>query len=150
MSYSLSDVLSQTGTQYSPLLVIEGLGITVARIWLRDTFGAWSPRHRKIVIAKGLSAVQERCVLAHELEHAIGGDIGCEVGPRRVGQERRADIEAARKLVAISDLGEVAQWTDDLHVAAEELGVTERILQIRLNELHGEGFPWPGTSKIAG
>jgi Zn-dependent peptidase ImmA (M78 family) len=140
---------------YSPMEVLEGLGIPVVRVHLRDTWGAWSPIHRKIVVAEGLSARQERCVLAHEAEHALADDLGCGVGldavhPLALPQERRADVEAARKLIHISDLAAVAQWSDDIRVAAAELDVTERMLRIRLHDLNGEGWPWPATSKIAG
>ncbi|MEU9415228.1 ImmA/IrrE family metallo-endopeptidase [Streptomyces sp. NPDC048272] len=111
--------------------------------------------HRKIAVAIGLSAVQERCVLAHEVEHALADDLGCGVGlnaahPRGIQQERQADIQAARKLIAISDLAAVAQWADDVRIAASELGVTERMLRVRLHDLNGEGWPWPATSKTAG
>ncbi|WP_308431384.1 ImmA/IrrE family metallo-endopeptidase [Streptomyces lavendofoliae] len=140
---------------YSPMRTLEQLGIPVVRVHLRDTWGAWSPVHRKIVIATGLSARQERCVLAHEAEHALADDLGCGVGldaahPLALHQERRADIEAARKLIHISDLAAVAQWADDVRLAAAELDVTERMLRIRLHDLNGEGWPWPATSKIAG
>lgn len=150
---------------YEPQQVCADLGISVERMWLRDTWGAWVPRYQAIVLADGLSPVQERCVLAHELEHAIAQDaIGCGRGPYAdrcategsvslvaVRQERRADREASRKLIAISDLSEVARWADDLSSAAEELAVTERMLNIRLHDLEGEGWPWPlETSKIAG
>jgi Zn-dependent peptidase ImmA (M78 family) len=134
-------------------------------MWLRDTWGAWVPQYRAIVLAEGLTSIQERCVLAHELEHAIAQDeIGCGSGPYAdrlaaeggqnliaIKQERRADREACRKLIAISDLGEVARWAGGMGAAAEELGVTERMLSIRLQDLEGEGWPWPlETSKIAG
>jgi len=150
---------------YEPLQACADRGISVERMWLRDTWGAWVPQYQAIVLADGLSPVQERCVLAHELEHAIAQDeIGCGSGPYAerhaaaagvsliaVRQERRADREACRKLIAISDLSEVAQWAEGLGAAADELGVTERMLSIRLQDLEGEGWPWPlGTSKIAG
>lgn len=140
---------------YSPMRVLEQLEIPVVRVHLRDTWGAWSPVHRKIVIAAGLSARQERCVLAHEAEHALADDMGCGVGldavhPLALHQERRADIEAARKLISISDLAAVAQWADDIRLAAVELNVTERMLRVRLHDLTGEGWPWPATSRIAG
>lgn len=150
---------------YEPQQACADLGISVERMWLRDTWGAWVPQYQAIVLADGLSPIQERCVLAHELEHAIAQDaIGCGSGPYAerhaveasvsliaVKQERRADQKASRKLIAISDLGEVAQWVDGLGAAAEELGVTERMLGIRLQDLEGEGWPWPlETSKIAG
>lgn len=140
---------------YSPLAVLDDLRIPVVRVHLRDTWGAWSPLHRKIVVATGLSAVQELCVLAHEVEHALADDLGCGVGldaahPLATHQERRADVQAARKLIAISDLAAVAQWADDVRIAAAELGVTERMLRVRLHDLNGEGWPWPATSRTAG
>lgn len=140
---------------YSPHAVLEELRIPVVRVHLRDTWGAWSPLHRKIALASGLSPVQERCVLAHELEHALADDLGCGVGlyaahPRAIPQERRADTLAARKLISISDLAAVAQWADDIRLAAVELEVTERMLRVRLHDLDGEGWPWPATSKTAG
>jgi Zn-dependent peptidase ImmA (M78 family) len=140
---------------YSPLAVLDDLRIPVVRIHLRDTWGAWSPLHRKIVVAAGLSAAQELCVLAHEVEHALANDLGCGVGldaahPLALPQERRADLQAARKLIAISDLAAIAQWANDIRVAADELGVTERMLRVRLHDLNGEGWPWPATSRTAG
>lgn len=142
--------LVEVGHHYSPGEILDRLGVPVIRTWLRDTWGAWSAEHGKVVVASGLSAIQERCVLAHELEHVLAGDTGCATGALAARQERRADREAARKLIAISDLCAVAQWADDVRVAAVELRVTERLLRVRLNELDGEGWPWPGTSKTAG
>lgn len=140
---------------YSPERVLEQLGVAVVRVRLRDTWGAWSPLHRKVAVAQGLSLVQERCVLAHEAEHALADDLGCGVGlnaahPLAVPQELRADREAARKLMAISDLAEIAKRAPDLRAAAAELEVTERMLLVRLHDLQGEGWPWPVTSKTAG
>lgn len=144
---------ARVGLHYAPALALENLGIRVVRTWLRDTWGAWSRDQRNtIVIASGLSAVQERCVLAHELEHVLADDTECGGQIASLRQERRADIEASRKLVAISDLAEVAQWAPDIQSAADELHVTERMLQVRLNDLKGEGWPWrhQAGSRIAG
>lgn len=138
------------GVSYAPDAILESLGIAVTRTWLRDTWGAWARDRRRIVIASGLSLVQERCVLAHELEHVLADDIDCAGRPMAVRQERRADLEAARKLVAISDLSAVARWAPDVYTAAAELNVTERMLQVRLNDLKGEGWPWRDGSRIAG
>lgn len=134
--------LANAGLLYSPTAVLDHLGVPVVRTWLRDTWGIWSRTHRKVVLASGLSAVQERCVLAHEVEHILADDVGC-AGEAAVRIERRADREAARKLIAISDLAPVAQWAPDIRTAAAELCVTERMLQIRLTDLDGEGWPWP-------
>lgn len=138
------------GLAYAPALALEHLGIRVVRTWLRDTWGAWSPEQHAVVVASGLNSVQERCVLAHELEHVLAEDVDCGNQLAAVRQERRADLEAARKLVAISDLAEVAQWAPDIQTAAAELQVTERLLEVRLNDLRGEGWPWRGGSRIAG
>ncbi|MGA5330993.1 ImmA/IrrE family metallo-endopeptidase [Streptomyces griseoincarnatus] len=152
MSFTSSLLNVQAGLHYAPAVILEHLGVTIVRTWLRDTWGAWSREHRSVVIASGLSHVQERCVLAHELEHVLADDVDCGDRITSIRQERLADREAARKLIAISDLAEVAQWTTDLHSAAAELQVTERLLEVRLNDLRGEGWPWrrQGGSRIAG
>jgi Zn-dependent peptidase ImmA (M78 family) len=152
MSVEPMFLTAHAGLEYTPDVVLDQLGILVVRTWLRDTWGAWSRQHHRIVIASGLSTVQERCVLAHELEHALADDSDCAGQIASLRQERRADLEAARKLVAISDLAEVAQWAPDTYTAAHELQVTERMLTVRLNDLRGEGWPWrhQGGSKIAG
>lgn len=133
--------------QYDPLAELEQMGIPVLRQWLRDTWGAWSPTHRVVILAQGLSPVQERCVLAHEIEHILAGDTGCG-GPDGRRAERLADLRAARKLVALSDVFAAVQWASSEAELASELGVTGWILRARMTDL--EGAPWPGTSKIAG
>lgn len=143
-------VEAQVGLLYNPEITLDRLGIAVVRTWLRDTWAAWSAAQCTIVLASGLTRIQERCILAHEVEHVAAGDIDCSGRPLSVRQEIRADVRAARKLIAISDLAEIAQWADDAPSAAAELNVTERMLQVRLNDLAGEGWPWPAGSKIAG
>lgn len=151
---------------YEPIRACRELGIPIRRMRLRDTWGAWVPQYETIVLAEGLGPIQERCVLAHELEHALSRDVGpCGCGPyaertavrnrfttltRR--QESRADRRAARKLIEISELAEAAQWAfDDLTVLATHLRVTERMLRIRLADMPEEGWPWPlAALKIAG
>lgn len=135
---------------YSPAALLGELGIPILSVWLRDTWGAWSPVHRKVVIAAGLTPIQTRCVLAHEVEHVLANDGGCGFGVLTERQERRADVEAARKLVPLSDLAEVAGQCPDRADAAALLGVTERMLTIRLTDLQGEGWPWPAISKTVG
>lgn len=144
--------LTHAGLNYSPEWVLDQLGIPVIRMWLRDTWGAWAPADRTVILASGLSPVQERCVLAHEVEHVLADDQDCNGGggPVVIRQERYADREAARKLIAISDLCATAQWADGIREAAGELRVTERMLKVRLNDLDGEGWPWPATSRTAG
>jgi hypothetical protein len=146
---------------YNGVGVCNDLGVSVRRMWLRETWGAWIPRERIIVLAQGLSEINERCTLAHHLEHAMAGHGPCGTGPhadrlRQAGilnretirRDAEADRGAARKLLAGADLGSLAGGCD-LFAAACRLGVTERLLTVRLADLFGEG-PWLATLKIAG
>jgi hypothetical protein len=150
MSESIARRELHVGLRYNPENTLDRLGVTVVRTWLRDTWAAWSAPDRTVVLASGLTLVQERCILAHEVEHITAGDLDCSSRRLSIRQEHRADIGAARRLIAISDLAEIAQWAEDMSSAAMELIVTERMLQVRLNDLAGEGWPWPAGSKIAG
>ncbi len=138
---------------YAPRALLEQLGIRIVTTWLRDTWGLWLPDRRTVVIAENLNPVQERCTLAHEVEHVLAADSGCgsstdTTRASRIRVERRADREAARKLIGISDLALVAQRGLDMRETAAELDVTERLLAIRLDDLKGEA--WPVTLKIGG
>lgn len=146
---------------YDGVSVCTNLGVSIRRVWLRETWGAWIPRERTIVIAEGLSEINERCTLAHHIEHALAGHGPCGTGPyadRRhaaglrppdvVRRDEAADKAAARKLLSGVDLSSQRRECD-LLAAAGRLGVTERLLALRLTEVFGEGT-WPGTSKIAG
>ncbi|MEU0942531.1 hypothetical protein ABZ379_07000 [Streptomyces canus] len=119
--------------------ILDQLGTRIVRTWLRDTWGVWSCDDHSIVIASGFSAVQEGCVLAQGLEHVWAGDIDCGNQIRSIRQERRADLAAVRKLIAISDLAEVAQWASGIPTAAAELHATERLFEVRINDLRREG-----------
>lgn len=138
---------------YSPRTILDALGISVIRTWLRDTWGLWLPDKMTVVVAEGISPVQERCTLAHEVEHILAGDGYCcsstdDTSLSAVRREQRADLQAARKLVGISDLAPAAHRGLGLSEVAAELDVTERLLMIRLDDLKGEA--WPATLKIAG
>jgi Zn-dependent peptidase ImmA (M78 family) len=133
---------------YDPSAELSRMGIGIVRCWLRDTLGVWSPQDQAVVVADGLSPIQERCVIAHELEHVLAGDMGC-AGSRGVRAELLADRRAARKLVAVSDFYRAAQWAADEHELAEELQVTTWMVRARWADLEG-GAQWRATSKIAG
>ena len=57
--------------------------------------GAWEAETGTIYIREGLLSPERECVLAHELEHTIRGD----VGPQPPETEARIDIEVARRFV---------------------------------------------------
>jgi Zn-dependent peptidase ImmA (M78 family) len=132
---------------YNPHAVLEKLGIPVLRQWLRDTWGVWVPKDCVVVVADGLSPVEERCVLAHEIEHIHAGDTGCGSGPVNMRAEKRADVQAARKLIALSDFCAARQWAETEQQLAAELQVTPWMLRTRAADLEGR---WLGTSRIAG
>lgn len=132
---------------YDPHAELEQLGIAILREWLRDTWGAWVPSRRIVVVASGLSGVEERCVLAHEVEHILADDGGCGTGPISMRAERRADLRASRKLIALSDFCRLRQVADNEYDLASELQVTPWMLRARAADLEGR---WLGTSKIAG
>ncbi|WP_344447245.1 ImmA/IrrE family metallo-endopeptidase, partial [Kitasatospora nipponensis] len=107
-----------------------------------------SPQDQAVVIADGLSPVQERCVLAHEIEHILAGDSSC-AGERGLRAERSADQRAARKLIALSDFCAARQWATSEQELAAELNVTTWALRARIADLEGAD-QWLDTSKIAG
>lgn len=93
------------------------------RVWLHD----------------GLSQVERRCVLAHELEHVRRGHH--EGQPPAVERDVRQAV--ARYL--LPDLGAVAgalAWAHDRAEAAEELWVTPGVLEDRLEGLTEEERAW--------
>ena len=57
--------------------------------------GAWEAETGTIYIREGLPSPERECVLAHELEHAIRGD----VGPQSPEVEAWIDEEVARRFV---------------------------------------------------
>jgi Zn-dependent peptidase ImmA (M78 family) len=123
---------------YDPGAALKSMGIPVLRVWLRDTLGVWAPKQRVVIIASGLSAVEERCVLAHEVEHAIAADGACGDGPADMRAERRADVNAARKLIALSQLCLFRQSAGDEAELAAALQVTRRVLRTRIADLDGD------------
>lgn len=84
--------------------------------------GRWYPTRREIVLRAGMTAMQERSVLAHELAHAI------LVHPHSTPKlEAQADRWAARQLVTIDDLARVARESDDPGRWCVDLVVTAHI-----------------------
>lgn len=89
-----------------------------ARIWLRE----------------GMTQVERRCTLAHELAHLDAGHTTCQ--PDAV--ERRIRNQAARYLLPDPHvIAEALVWArGDVEAAADELWVTERVLRDRLDVRH--------------
>lgn len=94
----------------------------------------WLPGIQAIAINKGMSRVERRCALAHELAHVDLGDIHMN-GRAGRRNEDEADQLAARRLINIDDLIGVI-FADSYAAAADDLDVSEHILRVRMKHLH--------------
>lgn len=84
-----------------------------------------------IVLRPGLTQVQRRSTLAHEMAHVeLGHRDGCSNT-----EERQATQLAARWLVHIDDLLDALRWAEELQEVAECLWVDEPTLLARLDGL---------------
>jgi Zn-dependent peptidase ImmA (M78 family) len=115
--------------------------IWVHRCRLDEGQGWWCPADRVILLDRRLDRRQARCVLAHELGHALLDHAGCPAafGDRRwlAGRlEAEADRWSARRLVDLPALAEVlAEHPADVQAAAAALDVTPAVLRCRLDRL---------------
>lgn len=127
----------QTCAPYSPWDAANAMGLHIQYAPLRDSWSWWIPSRRLILVADQLTEVQERCGLAHEVEHARRNDDECShstplgrLWARR--QEIYADEAAARRLIPTVDLEAVLPWAASHEEAAQELNVTEHMFRVRL------------------
>lgn len=90
----------------------------------------------EILMDSRMTQREKRCVLGHELAHAIGRDRPSGVDVLDAIQELRADRWAARRLIDVRPLAEALAWSEDLDEVAEELWVTRDLLDTRLAHLH--------------
>jgi Zn-dependent peptidase ImmA (M78 family) len=100
-------------------------------------YGYWSVCSRVILIREGLTVVERRCVLAHEMAHVDVGHhrrTGADAALLAAIQEREADLMAARRLIALPMLAVVADL--NLQTAAKLLFVTPELLTERIRHLH--------------
>lgn len=115
------------------------LGVRISRQPLpAGICGAYDWPHDRIILHDGLTPVQERCTLCHELEHVRHGDRSC------AGKgEARARGRAALRLVdpvayaAAEQVYDGCAWR-----IACELGVTVQVLDDYRQILHDSGVVW--------
>ncbi len=136
---------------YDPFGELARLGVHVRRANLRAAWAVWVPHKRAIVLTTGLSRIEERCVLAHQIEHILaddrclaggipgpaGGwhpDLGDPRGldPGTALREHLADRAAAAKLVDGHSARSVLACVERPSEAAELLDITEHMLAVRL------------------
>lgn len=119
-------------TPYSPDAHAASLGIRIIDAQPpAGTLALWDEQTRTILTTPGLLHRQRRCVLAHELAHAVSGDTHAPIDDvAALKRERRADALAAGWLLTPDAVATaLAVSPDSLSAAAAELEVTDRILE---------------------
>lgn len=104
--------------------------------WAAPASGARGETHwpaLTVTIDPALTAVEQRCVLAHELEHVERGPFPRWATAR---EEAAVNAAAARKLIGVRELGEALAWSAVPAEVAAELDVDVPTLWARLNHLH--------------
>ena len=98
-------------------------GVRVHVSHLDNGVGAYDHYRREIHLAFGLSPVEQRCILAHELGHAYYGHES--TSPR---YERQADIFAAQLLIDATEYAAAEQQSPHVHDLADTLEVTPDVV----------------------
>lgn len=124
-----------------PSLEAEAMRLGVHVTWQElpaGICGVYDWPHDRIVLHDGLTPVQARCTLCHELEHVRHGDRSC------TGKgEERARRRAALRLVDSVDYAAAEQVYDgNTWLMAVELGVTVQVLDDYRRALHDSGVVW--------
>lgn len=112
--------------QYDPFEHAQQLGIAIKHRRSMRYNGLWVPDFRTILLRRGMTAIQERSVLTHELGHACLGHRDLH-NPK---QHRQANVWAVHHLIDESDFHAVRRLSSDPNVWAYELGVTLELLEV--------------------
>lgn len=120
------------GLQYDPWEAASSLGVNVIeRVLPPGWRGAYSHRTRMITLAPGMTFREARSTLAHEVQHAIRGDIPSPFGPLSKRQELAADRGAALLLVDPVEFRLAEELRGGhLSAVAHELEVTEKVIRM--------------------
>lgn len=117
---------------YDPAVHADQLGLTVVYQSLRANCGMYIPGRKLILLRRGMKVATERSVLAHEIAHYLADDRHTD-GVWSIRQERRADLEASRRLIPAGRLRQLAMWSSDPREWAIDLQVTGDILLAYIN-----------------
>lgn len=126
---------------YDPDAHAAELGIRIIDACLpAGTLALWDETTRTILASPGLLHRQRRCVIAHELAHAVNGDTHSPLDTiAALKRERKADQIAASWLLTPNAVATaLAVSPDSLSAAAADLDVTPRILSAWLEGRKGE------------
>lgn len=105
----------------------EMLPVSIEFHPLRARNGEYRDDLKRIRLREGMSERLTRWTLAHELGHAVFGDVPSVHGPLKAKQERRADEWAALRLISLDRYREVELLREG-HIPsmAHDLGVIDR------------------------
>ncbi len=84
--------------------------VLVVRTRLPKGDAWWVPSEDAIVVDDRLDPIEERCAIAHEVEHAVAADVPVDLLFFSRKQEQRANRRADRKLVELADLVDQLLW----------------------------------------
>lgn len=111
--------------------IAASLGIQIQYATLPpDRDGEYRERYKTIRLRRGMTSRLHRSVLAHELAHAVFGDVPTRFGPVNAKQERRADEWAALQLIRHDEYAAAEQLHEGhAGAVAHELGVVRSIVE---------------------
>lgn len=119
------------GIGYDPYAAAAALGLTVAEANLpHGHMGEYWHDHQMILLTVGMTYRERRSVLAHEVQHAIAGDMSTVFGPLHRTQELRARKATARALIDPSEFADSAALRDwHIPSIAHDLDVTPDVVE---------------------
>ena len=120
-----------TGSAYDPWAHAETLGLQVDSRWLlpHGERGRFILAEQRIELRRGLTARAARCVLAHEIAHAMAGDGPTPFGPMRDRQETLANRRAALRLICPAEYAAAeATYGPSVAPLADELDVLPSVV----------------------
>ncbi|MCA0380416.1 MAG: hypothetical protein LCH36_13465 [Actinobacteria bacterium] len=115
---------------YDPLEHAMQLGLTlrVGELSSDDHLAEFNLFDWSITRKRGLSMIDDRCAIAHDIVHAEHRDMPIPDGPRRWKREARCNRVAAERLVDHEQLLELARTIEDPGVWCDELAITPTLL----------------------
>ncbi|RUQ07047.1 ImmA/IrrE family metallo-endopeptidase [Microbacterium sp. HSID17254] len=109
--------------------IADALGVTIEYAELVTRDGEYRHDLKRIRLRVGMTLRKETCALAHELAHAVWGDVPSKFGPVNAKQERRADEWAALILITPERYRAAEErWDGHTGAMAYDLGVTTKII----------------------
>lgn len=123
-------------TAYDPFEELASLP-RIRLVWqqLDGRLGEYRHVIREIALDPRMHRRQRRCTLAHELQHAMRGDVPCVSPVLERRQERIVERAAALRLIPLDALTEALRWARDRVELAETLDVDLAMLDARLASL---------------